>query len=229
MLEDLRTRKKLPIFTVGTGLYLRVLLEGLADVPQRSEQLRERLRESAAEHGSGYLHGVLRRLDPVSSLRIAPADEQKLIRAIEVCLLAQRPLSQVYESGRKPLRGWRAVKIGLAPGRERLIERIHARTEEMLAAGWLEEVQTLLKQGVAQNAKGFDFIGYRELREVLAGRMRLDEAREAIQQATRRYAKRQVTWFRREHGVEWLNGFGDEERIQKQAREKIQAVAGDLC
>jgi tRNA dimethylallyltransferase len=86
-----------------------------------------------------------------------------------------------------------------------------------------------LKQGVAQNAKGFDFIGYRELREVLAGRMRLDEAREAIQQATRRYAKRQVTWFRREHGVEWLNGFGDEERIQKQAREKIQAVAGDLC
>jgi len=226
-LEDLRTRKKLPIFTVGTGLYLRVLLEGLADVPQRSEQLRERLRESAAEHGSGYLHGVLRRLDAVSSLRIAPTDEQKLIRAIEVCLLAQRPLSEVYESGRKPLRGWRAVKIGLAPGRERLIERIHARTEEMLAAGWLEEVRALLKQGVAENAKGFDFIGYRELQEVLAGGMQLEEAREAIQQATRRYAKRQLTWFRREHGVEWLNGFGDEERIQKQALEKIQAVAGD--
>ena len=226
-LEDLRTRKKLPIFTVGTGLYLRVLLEGLADVPQRSEQLRERLRESAAEHGSGYLHGVLRRLDAVSSLRIAPTDEQKLIRAIEVCLLAQRPLSEVYQSGRKPLRGWRVVKIGLAPGRERLIERIHARTKEMLAAGWLEEVRALLQQGVAEHAKGFDFIGYRELQEVLAGRMQLEEAREAIQQATRRYAKRQVTWFRREHGVEWLNGFGDEERIQKQALEKIQAVAGD--
>ena len=224
VLKDLRARNRLPIFTVGTGLYLRVLLEGLADVPQRSEELRERLRESAAEHGRGYLHGVLRRLDQMSAEKIAPADEQKLIRAIEVCLLTQRPLSQVYETGRKPLQGWRAAKIGLAPGRERLLQRIQARTEAMLGAGWLKEVQGLLEQGVAENAKGFDFIGYRELRGVIRGQMSLEDARGAIQQATRRYAKRQVTWFRREYAVEWLDGFGDEERIQKQALEKIQAV-----
>lgn len=224
VLEDLRGRKKLPIFTVGTGLYLRVLLEGLAEVPERSEELRERLREASAEHGAGYLHGVLRKLDAASAEKIAPADEQKLIRAIEVCLLTQQPLSEVYKTGRRRLQGWRAVKFGLAPGRQRLLERIQGRTEAMLAAGWLEEVQGLLERGAAENAKGFDFIGYRELREVVAGRMPLEEARYAIQKATRRYAKRQVTWFRREHGVEWLQGFGDEERIQKQALEKIRAA-----
>ena len=226
VLEDLRTRRKLPIFTVGTGLYLRVLLEGLADLPQRSEELRERLRETAAEHGPGYLHRMLRKLDAVSTEKIAPADEQKLIRAIEVCLLAKRPLSEVYETGRKPLQGWRAVKIGLAPGRERLLERIQVRTEAMLAAGWLEEVQRLVDRGVGENAKGFDFIGYRELRSVMRGEVRVEDARAAIQLATRRYAKRQVTWFRREYSVEWLDGFGDEERVQQRALEAIQRMVG---
>lgn len=217
VLEDLRVRRKLPIFTVGTGLYLRVLLEGLADVPQRSEELRERLRASAAEHGPGHLHRVLKKIDSVSAGKIAAADAQKLIRAIEVCLLAKKPLSEVHHSGRKPLQGWRAVKIGLAPEREKLYERVHARTEAMLAAGWLDEVRRLLESGVAGNAKGFDPIGYRELRAVVREELKLEEARAAIQQATRRYAKRQMTWFRRESGVEWLDGFGDEARIREAA------------
>jgi tRNA dimethylallyltransferase len=222
-LDDLRARKKLPILTVGTGLYLRALLEGLADVPQRSEELRERLRASAAEHGPGHLHRVLKKMDAQSAAKIAPADEQKLIRAIEVCLLTKKPLSELHRSGRKPLEGWRAVKIGLAPEREKLYERVHARTEAMLEKGWLEEVKKLMDGGVPENAKGFDFIGYRELRAVLRGEMSIEEARAAIQQATRRYAKRQMTWFRRESGVEWLDGFGDEERVQTLALEKVRA------
>lgn len=224
VLKELRGREKLPIFTVGTGLYLRALLEGLADVPQRSEEIRERLRTSAGEHGSGYLHGVLEKMDPESAKKIAAADEQKLIRAIEVCLLTRRPLSEVHRTGRKPLQGWRAVKIGLAPNREELYERVHERTEAMLARGWLEEVQRLIESGVLEKAKGFDFIGYRELRKVLRGEMSLEDARAAIQQATRRYAKRQMTWFRRESGVEWLKGFGDELQIQSEALEKIQVA-----
>jgi tRNA dimethylallyltransferase len=211
---------------VGTGLYLRVLLEGLADVPQRSEELRERLRASAARHAPGHLHRILRILDRASSEKIAAADEQKLIRAIEVCLLAKRPLSEVHQSGRQPLQGWHPVKIGLAPEREALYQRVHARTEAMLARGWLEEVRTLLQGGAAENAKGFDFIGYRELRAVLRGEMRLEDAQAAIQQATRRYAKRQMTWFRRETSVEWLQGFGDEEKIQAEALEKLSAILG---
>jgi len=216
-LQDLRTRGRLPILTVGTGLYLRALLEGLADVPQRSEELRERLRESAAERAPGYLHTLLKRLDPEAASKIAAADEQKLIRAIEICLLAKRPLSEVHRAGRTPLEGWRAIKIGLMPQREALYERIHARTESMLTRGWLDEVRGLVQSGLPENAKPFDFIGYRELRAVLRGEMNLDEARGAIQQATRRYAKRQLTWFRQEPGVHWLAGFGDDPRVHSEA------------
>jgi tRNA dimethylallyltransferase len=96
----------------------------------------------------------------------------------------------------------------------------------MLAAGWLEEVKGLLQRGIPEAAKAFDFIGYRELRGVLRGEMKLEDARTAIQQATRRYAKRQMTWFRREKGVTWLNGFGDEERIHQEALETLRAALG---
>jgi tRNA dimethylallyltransferase len=217
VLEDLRKRQRLPIFTVGTGLYMRALLEGLADVPQRSESLRERLRASAAEHGPGHLHRILRRVDPVSAEKIATADRQKLIRAIEVCVLTKKTLSEVHRSGRTPLQGWHAVKIGLQPERGELYLRIHTRTEAMLASGWMEEVRGLATGGLPEDAKPFDFIGYRELRAVLRGEMKLAEAQEAIQQATRRYAKRQMTWFRREAGVRWLSGFGDDPGILQEA------------
>lgn len=227
VLADLRERGKLPIFTVGTGLYLRVLLEGLADLPQRSEELRERLRAAAAEQAPGHLHRILRKLDRASAEKIAAADEQKLVRAIEVCLLAKQPISKVYQSGRKALEGWRALKIGLMPRREALYERVLARTKAMLERGWLEEVRGLSEKGLKEDAKPWDFIGYRELRAVLKGEMSLEEARQAVQQATRRYAKRQMTWFRREKGVEWLEGFGDEEEIRRKALAKIREKLGN--
>jgi tRNA dimethylallyltransferase len=223
VLADLRGRARLPVFTVGTGLYLRALLEGLADVPQRSEELRERLRHSAQEHGPGHLHKILSRLDAQAAQKISAADEQKLIRAVEVCLLAKMPLTELHQSGRAPLQGWHAPKIGLVPGREALYKRIQARTDAMLANGWLEEVRSLLDAGLPEDAKPFDFIGYRELREVLQGRLTMDEARAAIQQATRRYAKRQLTWFRREPAVHWLAGFGDDPLLQQEALQWLQA------
>ena len=217
VLADLRGRARLPIFTVGTGLYLRALLEGLADVPQRSEGLRERLRTGAREHGPGYLHRMLSRLDAEAARKISAADEQKVIRAIEVCLIAKKPLTELHKIGRAPLEGWRVLKIGLAPDREALYARIHARTEAMLASGWLDEVRSLLDAGLPENAKPFEFIGYRELRAVLQGQRHIDDARVAIQQATRRYAKRQLTWFRSESAVHWLAGFGAEANVQREA------------
>jgi tRNA dimethylallyltransferase len=214
VLEDLRSSDKLPVFTVGTGLYLRVLLEGLADVPQRSEDLRARLREAAKDHAPGYLHRLLKRLDATSAEKIAPGDEQKLIRAIEVCLLARKPISEVYQTGRVPLEGWRVLKVGLQPPREKLYERIHTRTGAMLERGWISEVQGLISSGLDEKAKPFDFIGYHELRAVLRRQVSLEEARDAIQQATRRYAKRQLTWFRKEAAVRWFLGFGDDPGLQ---------------
>ena len=223
VLEDLRYRKRLPILTVGTGLYLRALLEGLADIPQRSEELRERLRASAEEHSPRHLHRILGRMDPQAAQKIAPTDEQKLIRAIEVCMLARKPISEVHRSGRKPLEGWRAMKIGLMPAREKLYERIHARTSYMLEHGWMREVQDLIKKGLDENAKPFDFIGYRELRAVWRDELSIDQARDVIQQVTRRYAKRQLTWFRKEPGVQWLSGFGDDPELQAEILKFLQS------
>lgn len=222
VLADLRARKKVPILTVGTGLYLRALLEGLADVPLRSEELRERLWALAGSHAPGYLHRILKRLDPPSAEKIMPRDEQKLVRAIEVCLLAKTPLSDLHRKGKNPLSGWRAIKIGLSPDREALYSRIQERTDTMLAAGWLEEVRNLNAGGSPANAKPFDFIGYRELQAVLQGDMQIETARAAIQQATRRYAKRQLTWFRREPHVHWLEGFGNAPDIEQAALAWIQ-------
>lgn len=222
VLGDLRSRGRLPILTVGTGLYLRALLEGLAEVPQRSEELRERLRASAEEHQPGYLHRLLVRLDPETAGKIAAADEQKLIRAVEVCVLARKRVSEVHRVGRAPLVGWRALKIGLMAPREALYQRIHERADAMLAQGWMREVRGLMDSGLPENAKPFDFIGYRELREVLRGNKKLEEASAAIQLATRRYAKRQLTWFRKDPSIHWLTGFGDDSRIQDQAREWLR-------
>ncbi len=223
VLDDLRARSRLPIFTVGTGLYLRALLDGLADLPLRSEELRERLRASAAEHGPGHLHAVLARLDARAARQISSADEQKLIRAIEICLLAKKPITEIHREGRTPLRGWRVLKIGLQPEREALHQRIRNRTDAMLRAGWLDEVSHLISSGLAENAKPFNFIGYRELRSHLRGEITLDAARAIIQQGTRQYAKRQLTWFRREQNVHWVAGFGEDSAIQAAVRDWLAA------
>ena len=148
VLEDLRQRARLPILTVGTGLYLRALLDGLSDAPARSEELRARLEAGANAHSLQYLHRVLRRLDPEAALRIGSRDRPKMIRAIEVCLLTGRPLSEIHRSGRTPLEGYHPIKIGLQPPRAALYDRIERRTYSMLERGWLDEVASLVRNGV---------------------------------------------------------------------------------
>ena len=229
VLGDLRKRARLPILTVGTGLYLRALLEGLADAPARSEELRARLEAGANTRSLQYLHRVLRRLDPEAALRIGSRDRPKLIRAIEVCLLTGRPITEVHRSGRTPLEGYHPIKIGLQPPRAALYDRIERRTRTMIERGWLDEVARLVGSGVREDSKPFDFIGYSELRAHLGGTVTLAAATKAITQATRRYAKRQVTWFRKEALVHWLPGFGDDPAIvaaaEKIAKGKLQSGA----
>jgi tRNA dimethylallyltransferase len=215
-LANLREHQRLPILTVGTGLYMRALLEGLADLPLRSEEVRARLRESARKHGTAHLHSVLRRMDREAAQKIAPTDEQKLIRAIEVCVLTRKPITEVHRAGRNPLQGWRVLKVGLMPEREELYSRIEERTDAMIAAGWLDEVRRLLAAGISPNAKVLDFIGYREMLAVLRGDLTVEQARAAIQQATRNYAKRQMTWFRKDAAIRWFSGAGDNISIQRE-------------
>lgn len=217
VLEDLRRRGKLPILTVGTGLYLRALLEGLADAPARSEDLRERLRRRAAQRGAAYLHRTLTRLDPPAAARIAPRDTQKVIRAIEICVLARKPVSEVHGAGRAKLEGFEVRKLGLLPPRAELYAHIEQRVEEMLRKGWLEEVGRIVARGIPATSKPFQFIGYTQLREHLEGKLTLEQAVREIRKATRRYAKRQITWFRKEPGVDWIRGFGDSPEVQAEA------------
>jgi tRNA dimethylallyltransferase len=220
-LADIASRGYLPIVTGGTGLYLRALLDGLFPGPQRSEDLRHRLRQSALRHGSGWLHRLLRRLDPASAARIHANDEPKLIRALEVCLAARQTLTEAWKSGRDPLTGYRILRIGLDPPRAGLYERLNVRAREMFAAGLVDETRNLLaRYGDAPRA--FDSLGYRQACAVLHGAMTESEALSTAAQGHRNYAKRQLTWFRREPDVHWLHGFGDDSAIAAQAIELVQ-------
>jgi len=221
ILADLRRRGKLPIFVGGTGLYLRALLMGLFEGPVRSQALRDRLRALVERRGREFLHRVLARLDAAAAARIQPRDTQKLIRAVEVCILAKQPLSALQARGRLGLEGYRAIKIGLNPSRDRLYDRINRRVERMFAAGLREETQTLLHFPDAARIKSLGALGYRQARAVLEGTTSCADAVKATQAATRHYAKRQLTWFRREADVVWFEGFGDDPHLQSRIMETL--------
>jgi tRNA dimethylallyltransferase len=231
ILADLHHRGRLPIFTAGTGLYLRALLAGLSDAPARSSALRARLDASVARRGETHLHRLLKRVDPAAAERIFPQDRQKLVRALEIRFLAGKPLAEVYRAGRDSLAGYAPLKIGLNPPRALLYERIEKRVHTMLAQGWRAEVAALLASTHASTdgtAKPFEFIGYREMREHIEKQKPLPETIAAIAQATRRYAKRQLTWFRKEPDVVWFAGFGDAPEVTEAVSARVERyLAGE--
>jgi len=221
VLCEISGREKLPVVVGGTGLYLRALLEGLFPGPVRSDALRERLRAQSQKKGPGYLHRVLARMDRAASERIHANDESKILRAIEVCLAARAPMTEQWKHGRDPLRGYRTLKLGLTPPREQLYERINERARTMFDRGLVEETQHLLDRYGARAVTPLKSLGYRQATQLIAGELTRDEAIAAAQQGHRNYAKRQMTWFRREKGVQWLEGFGDSPEVE---REAVRAV-----
>ena len=216
LLREIASRGALPIVVGGTGLYVRALLEGLFAGPRRSEELRQRLRARAGRKGSAYLHRLLRRLDPEAAGKIHANDTPKLIRAIEVSLSAPLPMTEQWKSGREPLAGFRILRLGLDPDRGELYRRINSRVERMFETGLVEETRELLGR-YGPSAPPLASIGYRETVKLISGELTGEEARRAVQQAHRNYAKRQMTWFRRERDVSWLKGFGDDPAIAQQA------------
>jgi tRNA dimethylallyltransferase len=232
VIASLRLRGRLPILVGGTGLYLRALLVGLFEGPPRSEELRGRLAKTAERRGREFMHRMLERVDPDSARRIQPRDTQKIIRALEVRWLAGRPISALQATGRKGLKGFRAFKIGLNPDRAELNRRINARVERMFRTGLLEETQRVLARhgvspGDARRAAPLGALGYRQACAILAGEISLEEGIRQTQSATRQYAKRQMTWFRRESDVQWFAGFGDDPAILRRTTEWMDG-AGDF-
>jgi tRNA dimethylallyltransferase len=216
-LREIACRGRLPIVTGGTGLYLRALTEGLFAGPERQDGLRARLQTSRAKNGEGWLYRLLQRLDPASAARIHPHDAAKLIRAIEVCLAARKPLSEVL--ARDPLTGFRLLRIGLNPPRQALYDRLNQRAAAMFASGLIEEARGLLER--YGPVKALDSLGYRQALSVLAGTMSEEAAIAAAQQGHRNYAKRQLTWFRREPEVHWITAFGDVPETLRVAAELV--------
>jgi tRNA dimethylallyltransferase len=206
-MRQIAERGHMPIVTGGTGLYLRALTMGLFPGPARQEAMRARLIRSLESKSSGWLHRMLQRLDPVSASRIHENDAPKLIRALEVCFATGQPISQAFELGRDPLTGFRLLRIGLNPPRQALYEQLNERAAAMFRAGLVDETRGLLtKYG---RVKALDSLGYRQAMAVIDGVMPLEEAVAAAQQGHRNYAKRQLTWFRREPEVHWIEDFGN--------------------
>ena len=224
-LREIAARERLPIVTGGTGLYLRALTEGLFAAPERQEKLRERLRLSVEKRGGAWLHRMLARLDAARAQSVHANDTPKLIRAIEVCLAGRRPMSEMLERedlARDPLMGFRLLRIGLNPPRAALYERINQRCAAMFAAGLVEETRGLLTR--YGPVKALDALGYRQALAVVRGEMSEAAALAAAQQGHRNYAKRQMTWFRREPEVRWIEGFGDEAETVRRAMGQVEAA-----
>ena len=220
ILKEIAERGRLPIVSGGTGLYLRALLEGLFAGPQRSEPLRERLRARVEKRGAEHLHRILRRLDRAAAERIHANDVPKMIRAIEVCVASRQPMTELWQEGREPLTGFRILRLGLNPEREALYSRINARAVKMFDEGLIAETEALLAKYGAR-ARPLASLGYKQVAQLLRGELDSESVVKAAQQAHRNYAKRQMTWFRREPEVKWLDGFGDEERVKVAAGEVV--------
>ena len=227
VLERLRKAGKVAVLAGGAGLYFSALARGLFAGPTRDAALRKRLERTAAAKPAGYLNRLLARFDPEAAARIHPNDTPKLIRAVEVSLRAGRPMSEQWRKRGEALAGYNLLLLGLSPARESLYARIDARAAAMFEQGLMDEVEGLLTSGVGRGARAFGSLGYAQCLDCLDGKLSPSEAVEAAARATRRYAKRQLTWFRRrEPETHWFEGFGDTPEAEAWAFEKVQSCLG---
>ena len=221
-IAGVESRGCLPILAGGTGFYLRALVDGLFEGPTRDQSLRDRL-TAREQRRAGSLHRLLSRFDPDSAAKIHANDIPKTMRALEVCLLTRRPVSALFRQGRNALSSHRVLKLGLLPDRDELYRRLDARCAAMFESGLVDEVLGILARGFTGVEKPFESHGYKQALQLIRRELSPRDAVFYAQRNTRQYAKRQITWFRRESGLEWLRGFGSDPEIQRAALERVAA------
>jgi tRNA dimethylallyltransferase len=213
-IADVEERGKVPIVVGGSGLYQRALFAGISPIPPGDPQVRRDLRERLAAEGLAPLREELARLDPPTAARLSAGDTQRVLRALEVALVSGRPLSSWIAEQPFGTRGISGLRIGLTLPRSILYDEIAGRVARMLEAGWVEEVAGLLRRGLSPDLPAFQAIGYRQLVRHLEGGGSLQQAVAETVRETRRFAKRQETWFRKEPDVTWFSGQELERRIE---------------
>jgi tRNA dimethylallyltransferase len=209
LVRDILARGRLPIVAGGTGFYYRALTRGLFPGPGRDEQLRRRLETVASRRGTARLHRMLGRVDPASAARIQPRDLKRLVRALEVYFLTGRPLTEHFAATRSPLPDVEAVGVALRLPAQQISERVTRRVDEQFARGLLDEIRALLGRGVAPDVRPFGGLVYRQALEHLRGERDEAATRALIAQENRRYARRQLIWFRKEPNLRWFDGPGE--------------------
>ncbi len=211
IIERLHSLQKVPLVVGGTGLYIKAMTRGLFEAPEANPELRKQLKE-IEQRSPGTLYAELQRLDPQKAKELSPADLRRIIRALEVIITAKKPISLLQRELTSPL-PYQFYKIGLTRDRKELYRIIERRVEEMFHRGLVEEVERLLKRSPTEVA--LQAIGYKEVIAYLRGEADLEETIRAVKKATKRYAKRQFTWFRREESIQWVDitGLYDPEEI----------------
>lgn len=223
VIEDIEGRGRIPLLVGGTGFYLRALRQPLFDSPQTDEQLRKRITRIRERRGPEHLHRILQRLDPESASRFFPRDWPRVQRALEVKLQTGSSIVSQLMERPEPHESTRRLRIiALNPPRQELYRRINSRTESHFADGLVDEVRGLIHKGVPSDSNALGAHGYRRVVEFLKGKRTLDSAIEQTKVDIRHYAKRQMTWFRHEAAVEWVEGFGEERSVLQSVLEAIQ-------
>jgi len=203
-IERLYGERRLPLVVGGTGLYVRALIRGLCEAPQGDPAVRAEFIHDARGHHKGYLHQELAKVDPESAQALHPNDENKIIRALEVQRLLGRPLSHVHRQHRAAALSWSPLLLGLMRDREVLYRRIEQRVDRLFMNGVVKETEGLLARGYARDLPAMKGLGYRQVSAFLAGDYDYDEAVRRLKRDTRHFAKRQMTWFRREPDIQWV-------------------------
>ncbi len=204
-IRKIKQQGKTPLVVGGTGLYIKALTRGLVSAPKKNKKLRDKLEKLEKNRGEGFLHQRLKKVDPEAARRIHPHDQRRIIRALEVYELTGLPLSRIQKDGEKPDNRFEFIKIGLMRPRKELYKRAEERIDEMFKQGWIEEVRTLLDKNYQPRLVSMHALGYQEISRFLAGKITLEKAKSLIKQNTRQFIKRQLTWFKKETDIHWIN------------------------